>query len=220
MPIPEKYLADFEEHGIYHVYNRTNNNEKLFLNDANRSFFLEKYKHHLSPYVDTYCWCLLPNHFHFLLRIKPIETIVESIHAKPASDRSITENKLIMQQCTLSEFIEQAFKRFFQSYSLAFNKVHRRKGNLFYRPFKRVMVEKKSHFTSAVVYIHANPLRHQLTKNFTTYKWSSWKSYISDAPSQLLRQEVLDWFGCKEQFIKAHHDLTQHYHDSNVSIED
>ena len=125
-----------------------------------------------------------------------------------------------MQQCTLSEFIEQAYKRFFQSYSLAFNKVHNRKGNLFYKPFKRVAVEKESYFTSAIVYIHANPVKHQLTDDFTAYNWSSWKSYVSDAPSLLLRQEVFNWFGDKEQFIKAHHDLIHHYYDSDVSIED
>ena len=39
MPIPEKYLADFDENGIYHVYNRTNNMERLFLSDENRHFF-------------------------------------------------------------------------------------------------------------------------------------------------------------------------------------
>jgi hypothetical protein len=44
MPIPEKYIADFEEGEIYHVYNRTNNREQLFLTDENRSFFLRRKK--------------------------------------------------------------------------------------------------------------------------------------------------------------------------------
>ena len=40
MPIPNKYLADFEEDSIYHIYNRTNNKEKLFLSDDNRVYAL------------------------------------------------------------------------------------------------------------------------------------------------------------------------------------
>ena len=48
MPIPEKYLAEFEQSGIYHIYNRTNNNEKLFITNENRLFFLRKYKERLS----------------------------------------------------------------------------------------------------------------------------------------------------------------------------
>ena len=44
MPISEKYLADFEEGGTYHIFNRTNNIEKLFLTDENRRFFLKDIK--------------------------------------------------------------------------------------------------------------------------------------------------------------------------------
>jgi REP element-mobilizing transposase RayT len=220
MPIPEKYMADFEENGIYHVYNRTNNQEKLFLSDENRLFFLRKYKEHLSAYLDTYCWCLLPNHFHFLVRVKSHKQIAAIIKAKEFNDRSLTEKKFLENLCTISELAEHGFKRFFQSYSLAFNKVHQRKGNLFYKPFKRVVVDKEAHFTQAIIYIHANPVKHRIIKDFTTYQWSSWKSYLSVAPTDLLRDEVLDWFGNKEQFIKAHNDLTQYYYESDISIED
>ena len=129
--IPEKYLADFEEQGIYHVYNRTNNREKLFLSEENRLFFLRKYKEHLSAYLDTYCWCLLPNHFHFLVRVKPLIKIMECIEGKEFNNRSLTEKKFLTNQCTISELIEHGFRRFFQSYSLAFNKVHQRKGICF-----------------------------------------------------------------------------------------
>lgn len=41
MPIPDKYLANFEENSIYHVYNRTNNKEKLFLSEENILFFFK-----------------------------------------------------------------------------------------------------------------------------------------------------------------------------------
>jgi putative transposase len=220
MPIPEKYLADFDEHGIYHVYNRTNNLEKLFLSDENRLFFLKKYKEHLSAYLDTYCWCLLPNHFHLLVRVKPHKTITATIKGKEFNERSLTEKKFLEQQCTLSELTEHGFKRFFQSYSLAFNKRHQRKGNLFYKPFKRVEVNKETHFTQAIVYIHANPVKHGLIKDFTLYEWSSWQSLLSNGETQLLRNEVLDWFGNKAGFIKTHKELTNYYYESDISIED
>ena len=220
MPIPGKYLADFNEHGIYHIYNRTNNNEKLFLSDENRLFFLKKYKEYLSPCLDTYCWCLLPNHFHFLIRMKSHKAIFDSVSTKTIGDRSITEKRFLENGCSAGELTEHAFQRFFQSYSLAFNKRYQRKGNLFYKPFKRVKVDKESHFTQAIVYIHANPVRHGLMKDFTKYTWSSWQSYLSDTPTHLLRDEVINWFGNKEQFIKAHKDLTQYYYKSDISIEE
>jgi hypothetical protein len=56
MPINAKYIAEFEENGIYHIYNKTNNKELLFITDENRLFFLQKFSQILSPFLDVYCW--------------------------------------------------------------------------------------------------------------------------------------------------------------------
>ena len=54
----------------YHVYNHANGNEKLFLSDENYHYFLKKYYEYVHPIADIFCYCLMPNHFHFLIRIK------------------------------------------------------------------------------------------------------------------------------------------------------
>jgi len=95
---------------------------------------------------------------------------------------------------------------------MAFNKLYHRKGNLFNRPFKRVFIKRETHFTQSIVYIHANPVKHRLCKDFTTFGWSSFKPLISSKPTKLLREEIIEWFGNKEQFIKAHDDLIKHYY--------
>ena len=200
------------------MYNRTNNREKLFISDENRHFFLRKYDEILSLFAETFCWCLLPNHFHLLIRIKSLEAIQTNLLKKSELSLIQTERKFLKNECLLSDLIEQAFKRFFQSYSLSFNKEHKRSGNLFYRPFKRILINKESQFTRAIIYIHANPQKHGLVKNFTFYKWSSWNSILSTNPTKLLREELIDWFGNKEIFIQAHLEQTAFYED--VAIED
>ncbi len=220
MPIPKKYLADFEEGGIYHVYNRTNNKEKLFLSDENRNFFLRRYKEMLSEFTDTYCWCLLPNHFHFLVKIKSENNIKAALQNKNQVELSITEHKFLRNEIRLGELIEHAFKRFFQSYALAFNKMYNRKGNLFYRSFKRILIEKASQFTMAIIYIHANAVKHELVKEIKDYKWSSWHTILSEQPTLLARNEVIEWFGGLEVCIKTHKELTAYYYDCAIAIED
>ncbi len=69
------YSADFYENGIFHVYNRTNNRELLFRSDDNYLYFLKQYDKYLHPFLDTYCWNLMPNHFHLLVRVKSTEAI-------------------------------------------------------------------------------------------------------------------------------------------------
>ena len=61
-----------------------------------------------------------------------------------------------------------------------------------------------AHFTQAIVFIHANSQHHKLHKDFMQHKWSSWHSMVSAMPTQLKREEVIEWFGGREQFIKVH----------------
>jgi putative transposase len=210
MPTPEKYLADFEEGESFHVYNRTNNKERLFHSDENRRFFLQKYQSYLTPFLDTWCWCLMDTHFHMLVRVKSEKSIKQHLQGKELHDCTLIEKKFLTNEATLSELIEHAFKRFFQSYAVSFNKWHKRNGNLFYKPFKRVKITSDAQFTQTVIYIHANAVKHGIAKNFMQYEWSSWHSLISTAQTLLLRNELLEWFGGKEQFIKIHTENIVH----------
>src|SRR5947207_891834 len=64
------YTAILKPGFFYHLYNRANGNEKLFYTTENFRYFLQKYTHYIHPVADTFCYCLMPNHFHFIARIK------------------------------------------------------------------------------------------------------------------------------------------------------
>jgi REP element-mobilizing transposase RayT len=51
----------------YHIYNRGNNGEPLFFEEENYIYFLKLYDKYISPIAETYAWCLMKNHFHFLV---------------------------------------------------------------------------------------------------------------------------------------------------------
>jgi len=55
---------------FYHIYNRGNNHELLFYKDYNYAYFLKKYEKYLSEHVSTFAYCLMPNHFHLLIKTK------------------------------------------------------------------------------------------------------------------------------------------------------
>ncbi len=70
----------------YHIYNHANGDENLFREQKNYEYFLEKYKQHISPIAETIAWCLMPNHFHLLVKIKTEEEIVAAFSsANPPS---------------------------------------------------------------------------------------------------------------------------------------
>jgi putative transposase len=173
MPIPKKYLADLTEEKIYHIYNRTNNRELLFRSDENRRYFLNKYDQYLSPFLNTFCWNLIPNHFHFLVRIKSSEEIREYLNGQPFKELKPVERKYLKGDDIAERLLETEWQRFFTCYSMSLNKMYSRSGNLFHRPFKRVLVNRDHQFTQAVIYIHANSVKHRLINDFTAYPWSS-----------------------------------------------
>jgi hypothetical protein len=67
----------------YHFYNHANGNDVLFRTDENYRYFLKQYVKHLCPVFDTFAYCLLPNHFHFLIRVKDENTVVEALSNDP-----------------------------------------------------------------------------------------------------------------------------------------
>ena len=58
---------------IYHIYNQGNNRQKIFYNRDNYLFFLQKMNDYLLPYCDVLAWCLMPNHFHWMVYVRESE---------------------------------------------------------------------------------------------------------------------------------------------------
>ena len=55
---------------FYHIYNRGNNRQNIFFEERNYLYFLRLFEKYLFNLVDVYAYCLMPNHFHFLIKIK------------------------------------------------------------------------------------------------------------------------------------------------------
>jgi len=205
-----KYLAELHADECYHVYNRTNNKELLFKDDEDRKLFLTKYAEYLLPYVETFVYCLLGNHFHFMVKVKSIEQIIKAVEEEKEGDRTVPQRKLLDTQpdCRSAHIVlKSQFTRLFTSYAMRFNKKYKREGNLFNRPFKRVKVEKESHYSYLIYYIHANSKRHGIKSDFKNYKWNSYRAMLSSNASNVNRDVVIDWFGGKSAFVEFHKQL-------------
>ena len=56
-----------EENVFYHCFNQGNNKEKIFFKNKNYNYFLNKVKKYWLSHLDIIAYCLMPNHFHFLV---------------------------------------------------------------------------------------------------------------------------------------------------------
>jgi REP element-mobilizing transposase RayT len=181
----------------YHIYNHGNANDNIFRNDDNYNYFLNRYGYYINPVADTCAYCLLPNHFHFVIQIKSEKDLIDQIKIKDAQvEASVTE--------ALSDFINQQFSNLFNAYSKAFNKMFSRNGKLFRLPFKRKELDNDLYFLKAIHYVHANAVHHAFVKEMIDWKYSSIHAYLSDKQSAIKRNKVLDLFGGVEGFKMYH----------------
>jgi REP element-mobilizing transposase RayT len=213
MPPSKQFLAKFEETNFYHVICKAIDGKTLFKDEENKRYFLERYLDFSNEFFDTYAYSLLDNHVHFLIKTKSQLELKIYLNQLEINQRTSTFKRFIEDKCSFHELIEQQFNRLFISYSLSFNLRCKTSGPLFNRPFKRVEVADNAHLTQLYVYIHANIMKHGLSNDYENYKWSSYRAIISDKPTNILREEVLKWFGGKERFIQAHKDLSEFYYN-------
>lgn len=183
-----KGLEDFEADCFYHIVNHAVGNENLFRNDDNFLYFLSRYEHHTAGVFDTYAYCLMPNHFHLLVRVKSFD----DLKSHPQFNGDV--HKLVMQR--LSNMLN--------GYAKAYNIRFERKGALFIDYTKRFRVDTDSYFTAAIAYIHQNPVHHGFVKDKADWRFSSYLAYLSDKNTKLKRKEVLEWFGNIEAYLQFH----------------
>jgi len=173
----------------YHIYNRGNNGENIFIEERNYTYFMNLYAKYIDPVADTFAYCLLRNHFHVGLRIK------EDLEGASRNLRGLANPG-------------QPFANFFNAYSKGISRAYGRTGSLFENRYRRKEVTTERYFLRLIHYIHWNPQKHGFVTDFRDYPYSSFHLFLGDKPTFIKRVEVLDWFGGREGFVKQHQELT------------
>jgi putative transposase len=174
-----------EPGSYYHIFNRGNNREAIFRSHENYRYFLRRFKRYLLDFIDVFAYCLMPSHFHFLIRVK--EGIPTQLSGKLTP-------------------LEQAFRDFFISYAKSFNKQHGRSGSLFQYKFKRNPADDIAYRMRLVVYIHANPVRAGLCQQMADWPFSPYRVLVDGGETAVQRDAVLSWFDGLTDFEAFHEE--------------
>jgi REP element-mobilizing transposase RayT len=176
----------------YHIYNRGNNYQNVFLMDEDYHLFLNKIKLYLTDYCAIFAFALLPNHYHLLLRLND----------------EMEETKFSLQ-----------FTKFILSYTNKVNFRERRNGSLFLSNFRRIKIDDENYLRRLVYYINHNPTKHGVVEDYRSYDFCSYKILISEKPTSLSRDEVISWFGERKDFIDYHNYLHDQESYHNLTFE-
>lgn len=188
---------------FYHIYNRGSEKRDIFTNPRDyrrfqKTFYYYQFlgpKPSFSRYsksdlnlfrpdpgkkiVDIICYCLMPNHFHFLIRQ--------------------------IKEGGISNFISQLSN----SYTKYFNTKYARVGPLLQGAFKAVLIESDEQLVHLSRYIHLNPIVSGLTSNINNYLWSSYLEYINEYKFCCSSEEILNFYPSiksYQEFVEAQID--------------
>ena len=197
---------------FYHIFNRGPNRQNLFYIESNYQYFLQLLHKFLSGYLHFLSYCLLPNHFHFVIKVYDeldLEFLVSKENRSLHKERFFNSEKdrYLKDESKIGKLVVRQLKRLFITYSMAINKQERRVGNLFEPKYKRIEITEQDYLEYAIFYTHYNPEKHGYVNNFRTYKYSSYKALSSELKTNLDRKYVWDLFGGKEAFLNYHSTL-------------
>ena len=181
-----------EKGNYYHINNRGNNGIDVFFDSESYYHFLRLFDRYISPIAETYAWCLLKNHFHILVYIK--------------LDNEVDYSKLEYSTVEKPKVLDPSkqFGHLFNAYTQAINKKFNRTGALFEKPFERKQITSERYLQNIIYYIHNNPVQHGFVQQMNLYPWSSFESIVSDKPTKLKRQDVIELYGTKLDFLDYH----------------
>lgn len=147
----------------YHIFNHAIGEEILFKDDKDYCSFLDRYSRCISKVADTLAYCLMPNHFHFCLKIKSVKSILSSVNKSQDFD----------------VIIHYAFANFLNGYVQAYNKRYDRMGGLFVGRFKRRELYTDDDFRGLICYLHLNPVEACLVESLEKWPYSSFRHIVT-----------------------------------------
>lgn len=186
-------ITPFIDGQFYHIYNRGIEKKPIFLNRRDQNRFLQTMKYYQfegpkprfsnsfkNPFfkkqdlnkkiVEIICYCIMPNHFHFLI--------------KQVKEGGITE----------------FLSKLSNSYTKYFNTKHKRIGPLLQGEFKAVLVESDEQLLHLSRYIHLNPLVSYVVKDLNLYEWSSYEEYVIPKNGLCAKEDILGFFKTPEKY--------------------
>jgi putative transposase len=171
----------FEVETVYHVYNQGNNREAVFLSESDYRLFEDKMRVHLHPFAHVVAYCLMPNHFHWLL--VPKERGVQ--YTAPHPHQKAIPMQLLCKSIgtLLSSYTQKTNRKYGWSGSLFRKGTKSKAGSI------RHLLDYPEHFPKkrfysnmdyariCLEYIHQNPVKAGLSLYPTEWSYSSAKEW-------------------------------------------
>jgi putative transposase len=188
----------------------------FFSNDQDYLLFLKLYKENLNSILSTLSFCLLPNELHLVIKINAEQDLFNFYKQNdffPDENESLESIKKLNQSLAAQNFnifdkhTQKLFTNFLNSFvaesknqkQLSFNKIAK-------QGFSKVELN-NDEIVSTITNLHLLPIKYKYCSQISDWKFSSYQAILSDKPSSIDRDSVLNLFGNKEKFKERLNDI-------------
>jgi REP element-mobilizing transposase RayT len=188
----------------------------FFSNDQDYLLFLKLYKENLSSILSTLSFCLLPNELHLVIKINAEQDLFNFYKQNdffPDENESLESIKKLNQSLAAQNFnvfdkhTQKLFTNFLNSFvtesknqkQMSFNKIAK-------QGFSKVELN-NDEIVSTITNLHLLPIKYKYCSQISDWKYSSYQAILSDKPSSVNRDFVLNIFGNKEKFKERLNDI-------------
>lgn len=155
----------------YHLYYSGGPKEAIFRLEEDYYSFLDSLRKYVCPIVHLYAYCLLPTHFHLLLRVK--------------------EKKKLEYVYSEGEMLWGQFANMLGAYTKYANDKYHRAGGLINGGIPREVPRNKELLCDLVVYIHQNPQIQGIVSDFRYWPFSSCYAHMRQDRRSMIAKELL-----------------------------
>lgn len=198
---------NFQPNEFYHIYNRGNQQQIIFFSDDNYRYFLRKVRKELLSLCEIIAYCLMPNHYHFLIRVKM------------NSSDSITDI-LTTSQIGKIDPLARKIGTLQSSYTRAIQKERNFSGSLFQQKAKAKHLDDPHHLFNCFHYIHQNPWKAKIVKEMGHWLYSSYADYCGERkgslPNKAIAYKYLEIPEDTETFINQSKNLVPQEFVDNI----
>ena len=193
----------------YHIYNRGNNSDNIFLDENDVVKFLELYRIYIGRTANTYAFCVMKNHFHFCLEFNGSlrEMCYDNRKKRYCSHKekwTIHPKTEIPEDNRIEIEPKSMLKSFFIAFSRWYNAKHFTTGSLFEKNYERKIIDSEDYLVELIKYINNNPVKHKIVKMPEEYKWSSYNETLIKTSTIIDSKKVLKLFGGRNNFVFVH----------------
>lgn len=218
MPTPIEFKASFYPDAFFHIVCKSIDGIILFNEGKDYRVFRERFKLFTSLCFELWCYCMLFNHTHHIVRVKSKENILKSIALLQEKERTKSMTSLFKDmenEILFDSMVERQMNSFLVFYANYCNNKRNRKGGIFQKPFKRIRIDDDNHLQQAIIYTHANAQKHKLTGDFKKYPHSSYTEIIIGDDHFVETSKTINFFDNKTEFIKRHKNQVDYYYQNN-----